>query len=286
MTKVEQYVGPEAFHAEGPVWWPGWGGLRYVDMFAGDVVTVSANGEIRRENFGEIAAVVRPRSDGGMVVAIERGFVLVDASGSVEWGAEKLIALEDRKIRMNDGGCDPHGRFYVGSMAYDQTPGAGVLYRLDRDHSIHTILTGVTVSNGLAWSPRGDLAYYVDTPTLRIDVFDYDESTGLTNRRPLVTIDPASGFPDGITVDSEGAIWVALYRGGAVNRYLPDGRLDHRIELPVSQVTACTFGGPAADQLFITTSRENLAADEQPEAGSVYVATVGVAGMPVLPFGG
>jgi sugar lactone lactonase YvrE len=187
---------------------------------------------------------------------------------------------------MNEGDCDPDGRFYCGSMAYDITPGAGTLYRLDSDGTTTTVLTGVTISNGLAWSPDGGTAYYVDTPTQRIDVFDYDTARGLTERRTLLTIPADAGAPDGLTVDSEGRIWVALWGGSAVRCYEPTGTLVEQLTLPVSQVTACTFGGADLDELYITTSREGMAADDEPRAGALFRARPGATGRPASRYAG
>jgi sugar lactone lactonase YvrE len=168
-------------------------------------------------------------------------------------------------------------------MAYDQQPGAASLYRLDADGMVTVVLTGVTVSNGLEWSPDGSLAYYNDTATHRIDVFDYDGD--LSGRRPFVQL-PDDGNPDGLTVDAAGGVWTALYGSGTVHRYSPDGALTDVIELPTPQVTACTLGGPQLDQLFITTSQENLSPGEDPLAGSLFRADVGVPGRPVRQFAG
>jgi sugar lactone lactonase YvrE len=187
---------------------------------------------------------------------------------------------------MNEGGCDPDGRFYCGSMAYEERPGAGALYRLDPDDSVHVVLENVTISNGLEWSPDGSRAYYNDSPTQRIDVFDYDSESGLSGRRPFAEVPAEVGLPDGLTVDEEGGVWVALYGGGSVRRYTPEGMLDEVIEVPAKQVTACTFGGSGLDQLFITTSREDLKPSEDPLAGSLFRAAVGVAGLPVREFVG
>ena len=145
---------------------------------------------------------------------------------------------------MNEGGCDPDGRFWCGSMAYDQRPDGAALHRLDPDGSARRVLDGVTVSNGLDWSPDGSLAYYDDTATGRVDVFDYDPATGLTGRRPFVELS-AGEQPDGLTVDADGGVWVAVNGSGVVRRYRADGVLDGVVELPTAKVTACTFGGPA-----------------------------------------
>jgi sugar lactone lactonase YvrE len=171
-------------------------------------------------------------------------------------------------------------------MAYDKRPGAGAVFRLDPDLSIEPVLDDVTVSNGLEWSPDGTIAYYNDTDTLRTDVFDYDAETGLTNRRAFVAHSPEDGRPDGLTVDSEGGVWIAMNRAGAVRRYGTDGSLDCVLELPVSKVTACTLGGSDLDELFITTSREDLPPDAEPQAGALFRARVEVSGLPVREFAG
>ena len=232
---------------------------------------------------GAIAAALRPRRGGGAVIAVERGFILEGPDG----GLEPLPDLwSDAGLRMNEGGCDPDGRFYCGSMAYDKAPGRGTVYRLDSDRTVSVVFGGSTISNGLAWSPDGSLAYYIDSATRRVDVFDYTTDGGLTGRRTLVELPDGAGDPDGMTVDAHGHLWVALYAGSAVRRYRPDGTLDGVIELPVTNVTACTFAGADLDQLVITTSREGLPDGAQPQAGSLFRSRPGVTGLPVLEFAG
>jgi sugar lactone lactonase YvrE len=218
-------------------------------------------------------------------LALERCFALLDQDGgAVDVGAE---LWSDTTVRMNDGDCDPEGRFYCGSMAYDATNGRGALYRLDPDGTTTVVLSGVTISNGLAWAPSGDMVYYVDSLTERIDAFDYDPATGaFSNRHPLVEIPRERGLPDGLTVDAAGGIWAALYGGSAVHRYVPEGTLDMVVELPVRNVTSCAFGGPGLEDLYITTSRHGLADGEEREAGSLYCVTPGMNGQPTRLFGG
>jgi sugar lactone lactonase YvrE len=214
------------------------------------------------------------------VIGVERGFALEAPDGTLTHLPE---LWDGDAVRMNEGGCDPDGRFYCGSMAYDKQPGAASLYRLDPDGSVHVVLDRVTISNGLDWSPDGTLAYYSDTATGSVAVFDYDAETGLTGRRTFVD---TAARPDGLTVDAEGGVWVALVNLGVVRRYLPDGTLDDVVELPVRRVTACTFGGPSLTELFITTSREGLDPGDDPPAGSLFRANVGVTGQPVREFAG
>ena len=192
---------------------------------------------------------------------------------------------------MNEGGCDPDGRFHCGTMAYAKTPGAANLYRLAPGPDggageVDVVLTGATTSNGLEWSPDGTRAYYNDTPTRQVAVFDYSREEGLTNRRVLVDVLDGEGKPDGLTVDAEGGIWVAVISHGQIHRYTPEGALDEVIEVPVQKTTACTFGGDDLGTLYITTSWENLERGEDPLAGALFAVRPGVTGLPARPFAG
>ncbi|MFE5716360.1 SMP-30/gluconolactonase/LRE family protein [Streptomyces sp. NPDC056501] len=187
--------------------------------------------------------------------------------------------------RMNDAAVDPAGRLLAGTMAYDESPGAGSLYRLDGDGLV-TLLDSVTISNGLGWSPDGSRLYYADSPTGRVDVFAYDpESGALSDRRPFAVLD--RGVPDGLTVDSAGRVWVAVWGGGEVLAFEADGTRHARVELPASHVTSCAFAGPARDVLVITTATEGLAEDRrraEPDAGRLFVCRPGATGLPTTPY--
>jgi sugar lactone lactonase YvrE len=252
-------------------------------MLAGDVLALAADGAVTRRHVGNVAAAIRPRSKGGMVIGVQRGFALEDVDGRLRQLPELWT---DPGVRMNEGGCDPDGRFYCGAMPYDKSPGGAALYRLDTDGSSSVVLENVTISNGLDWSADGSRAYYNDTATYRVDVFDYDSKSGLSARRTFVDLSAQQLRPDGLTIDAEDGIWVALSNGGAVRRYSPDGKLDDVVELPVRKVTACAFGGPGLRDLFITTSREGLEPDRDPSAGALFRATPGVTGLPVREFAG
>jgi sugar lactone lactonase YvrE len=284
VTAAEQLTAPLAVHAEGPVWYPGWGGLRWVDMLAGDILHLTDAGAVERWSVGRVAAAFRPRAGGGVVIATERDFVVADEAG----GPVRTVAqvFTDPAIRFNEGGCDPSGNFIVGTMAYAETPGAGSVYRLSPAGSVDVVLSGVTISNGLAWTADGTTAYYNDTRTQRIDAFSWDPERGLHDRRPFVQVDEADGGPDGLTVDAEGGVWTALYGGGAVRHYDRTGVLDGVIDVAAPQVTACTLGGDRLDRLFITTSREGEDEARYPSAGAVFVADVGTPGLPVLAYAG
>lgn len=276
-----------AYHGEGPVWWEATGCLRFVDMLHGAVIEVDDDASHRRLAVpSRVASVIRPRTGGGALVATERGVALGRAEDLSD--LEEVVELySDPTIRTNEGGCDPDGRLWIGTMSWERVAGAAKVYRWDGPGARPVeAWGGATTANGLGFSPDGTRAYWVDTPTCTITVLDYDAQAGLVNPRPWVVIEEGAGKPDGLTVDAEGGVWVALHRGGAVRRYDAEGRLSAVVEVEVSKVTACAFGGDGLDRLFITTSRENLPDDVEPASGSLYVAEAGVTGLAPLPFRG
>jgi sugar lactone lactonase YvrE len=268
-------------HGEGAVWSNAWGGLRFVDLLTGAVLALASSGTVTRQTVGRVAACVRPRATGGMVVAVERGFASYDADGvrQRDW---QLWA--DPGVRMNEGSCDPDGRFWCGSTAYDESPGAGSLYRLDVDGSTSTPMSGLTIPNGLGFSPDGQTAYHADSATQEVAAYDYDPVQGLVERRTFVRIAVEEGCPDGLTVDADGRVWVAIWAGGQVRCYSPSGQLEAVVEVAAHQTTSCTFGGPDLRDLYVTTSRRGLGESAEPGAGAVFAARPGAAGQPVLPF--
>lgn len=227
------------------------------------------------------------RVAGGFVAATDRGFALLEPSGDLLEVAP--VEADEQATRMNDGKCDPAGRFWAGTMAYDARPGAGALYCLEPDLRSRRVLDAVTISNGLAWSHDATTLYYVDSPTRGIDAFDYDLGTGrIDNRRRIVDVD-GDGLPDGMSIDADGCLWVALWAGGEVRRYTPTGGCDARVRLPVTQVTSCAFGGASLETLFITTASEELGPAEranQPLAGALFACAPGVTGAPAALFAG
>jgi len=292
-VKAERITDRIAYHGEGPMWDAALGRLLMVDMLAGDVLELGdpmaagVPARITRHHVGSpVAAALRPRSAGGYVVATEHGFSLFDEGFEPERSLPDVVT--DAGVRMNDGGCDPQGRFYCGTMAYDESPGAGTLYRLDPDGRTQAVLEGVGVSNGLQWSEDGNTAYYVDTLTGRIDAFEFDGADGaFTRRRRFAEVDPSDGFPDGLAVDADGGVWTALWQGGQVRRYDGSGTLTAVIEVPgASRTTAAAFGGERLDTLYITTSRQGLGDDAEPHAGSLFAVQPGVSGRPLPVFAG
>jgi len=229
------------------------------------------------------------RSSGGLVLAVRDGFGALDpASGRFDMIAP--VEADDPTIRMNDGKVDPAGRFWAGTMGVDHRPGVGTLYRLDPDLRVSPMVTGVSISNGLDWSLDGRTMYYIDTPTRRVDRFAFEVATGsIAERTPAVAIRDGAGSPDGMTVDAEGFLWVALWDGWSVERYSPDGRLDRRVEVPAAQTSSCAFGGPDLDLLFITTAQEGFPPGghpDQPHAGGLFVCRPGVRGRGPFQFAG
>jgi len=196
--------------------------------------------------------------------------------------------------RFNDGKCDPAGRFWAGTMlngAGESDPPHGSLYSLDAHHHVQHRLSGVRISNGICWSPDKTTMYFVDSPNRWVDAFDYDDATGaIGNRRVAVTVPREYGMPDGMTIDAEGMLWVAGWGGGQVSRWDPaTGKFLETIAVPASQSSACAFGGPNLDELYITSARIGLDAAtlaHEPHAGSLFVARPGVKGTEAFEFAG
>jgi len=282
MIQAEQFTPVCTFHGEGPLWDARRERLLLVDLLAGAVVEVDAGGAVARHEVDRVVAALRPRRQGGFIAALERGLALLDERFRVQ---ERFPVELPEGVRFNDGGCDPRGRFYIGSMAYDFTEGAAALYRLGSDGRLHVAVDAVTISNGIQWSADGALAYYNDTATGRVDVFDADPATGaLSNRRVHARIE-GPGAPDGMAIDVEGGLWVALWGGGAVVRIDPDGTVSERIALPVPQVTACAFGADGS-RLFITTSRDGAPDEALGSSGAVFACSPGVRGATVHAYAG
>jgi sugar lactone lactonase YvrE len=266
--------------SEGPGWDEERQELLWVDILGRRFHRATLTADGRPDQVHTIAldrhpGAAAPVAGGGYVLAADQGFLLVDDDGSVVELAQPEAGRTD--VRMNDGACDPQGRFWAGTMAYDESPGAGTLYRLELDGRCSTVLTGLTISNGIGWSPDGATMYLSDSGAGSVDAFDFDGATGaIGGRRTLVQIDQPGRAPDGLTVDEQGDLWVGIYGGWAVNRYSPDGSLRDTVRIPAAQATSCAFGGPDRSTLFVTTGRERLdeaALERQPDAGRVFAVT-------------
>ncbi|MEM3844841.1 MAG: SMP-30/gluconolactonase/LRE family protein, partial [Candidatus Parvarchaeota archaeon] len=177
------------------------------------------------------------------------------------------------------------GRFWAGTLNLEEKDPLGALYKIERNHSVTKMVDKVTISNGIAWSPDNRIMYYIDSPTKRVDAFDYDVESGtISNRRTVVEIPDNSGVPDGMTSDSEGMIWIAHWGGWKVSRWNPyNGKLIEVVNVPVERVTSCVFGGDNLDELYITTARRGLSKKDlrkQPNAGGIFRYKTHTKGMP------
>ncbi len=286
------WSGSPGLLSEGPRWDEERQELLWVDILGrqihrGTLAADGSLGHLLTISLDRDVGAVAPALASGYVVAAGPGFLFLDEDGSVREMAQPEDGRTD--VRMNDAACDPQGRFWAGTMAYDESPGAGTLYRLELDASCTTVLTGLTIANGIGWSPDGSTMYLNDSGTGCLETFRFDSGSGaITNRRTLVRSEQPGVVPDGLTVDAEGGIWVAWWGGGAVNRYASDGSLLISVRLPVERPTSCAFGGPELETLFVTTAREGLDEDalaRQPDCGRVFaISGLGVRGLPCQPY--
>ena len=264
---------------EGPHWDESLSRLSWVDIPAGDLWSSTMDETqppTREQHFADDLGVAVPHGRGWICAVGPALMLVIDSQISAS------VQLETPGARLNDGKVDPQGRFWVGSKGHGNEPGRGHLYRLDRDGTAHQVLDGLTISNGLGWSPDESTMYVTDSPTGNIYAFDFDaESGAIDNRRILIHLDANEGAPDGLCVDSEGAIWTALWGGSSVRRYGPDGELLGIVDVAASHVTSCAFIGPDLRTLAITTAKDELPPDilaQEPHAGSVFLAQVDIAG--------
>jgi sugar lactone lactonase YvrE len=272
---------------EGPVWDVSRGLLWWVDILAGHVYAVDpVSGTGDRFEAGDAVGTVGLTRSGGLVLALADGFALAGADGQ-DLTRVPGFSIDRTALRFNDGKPDPWGNFVAGTMAWNESGNPpGSLYRLSPDGEVTELFGGVGLSNGLDWTDDRRLFYYSDTTIGRVDVFDCDPDTGeLSGRRPFVD----AAQPDGLTLDAEGCLWLAVWGSGEVRRYTPDGRLDTVVRLPAWQVTSAAFGGPDLSTLYITCAWEGLTPAEraeQPHAGDIFALTPGVQGRPPFRFAG
>ncbi|WP_284642897.1 SMP-30/gluconolactonase/LRE family protein [Paenibacillus silviterrae] len=281
----------QATLGEGPAWDHRQGLLYWVDIIGKRVhlynPKLRSNRTIQLE---QLVGAAVPRKEGGLVLAMQNGLHLLDLE------TEQVRFLVDPEQdqpgnRFNDGKCDSAGRFWAGTMDMKEEAPRGSLYCLEPDGTLHKKISGVTTSNGMGWSPDDRIMYYIDSPTRKVSAFDFELSTGvISNGRTLFTIPEGEGFPDGMTVDAEGMLWVAQWDGWQVSRWNPaTGERIGQIRLPVARVTSCTFGGDNDDELYITTARIGLSEQElaeQPHAGGLFRIRPGVKGRATSFYGG
>lgn len=284
--KFEQITDAIANHGEGPVWWAATSEMRFLDMLAGEVIALDQAGNTRRLTVGaQVAACLRPRVGGGAIVARTRDIAVCRDEDLTDLTTVTGDFIDEAK-RFNEGGCDPDGRFYAGNMSWKKTVGESALYCLaDTQSEPELVLDGVTTSNGIGFSPDHRLAYYNDTETMTTSVFDYSPEEGLTNRRVFVKYAAKDGRPDGLCIDSEGGVWVAMNRAGHVRRYSPEGTMDACIDVPATMTTALAFGGNDLGTIFVTTSCLSAPDEEKTRAGALFAGNFGIKGLAPLAFG-
>ncbi len=277
---------------EGPFWDAAAGRLHWVDILSGAISSYTpSTGKRTRTMLPTLVGAAVPKASGGYIAATREGFADVTADGA--W-ATRLHILDDG-TRMNDAKCDPGGRLWAGSTQMDFAAGQGALHMLDTEGRTETVLDGLTLPNGLGWSPDERTFYLVDTVARELNAFDTDTGdtdTGgirLSSRRVLKTFGEGTGLPDGLTVDSDGCLWVAMWGGARIVRVSPEGSVIGEVPVPVAQPSSCVFGGPRLDVLYVTTAREGLDAalpDTAVDGSVLAVSGLGVTGLPSVRFGG
>jgi sugar lactone lactonase YvrE len=287
---IELEYDAKAKLGEGPCWDARNNLLYWVDIERFELhVYNPATKTDRAINVGQHIGAAVVRQAGGLLVALREGFFHLDL------GTEKLAHIVDPEPerpdnRFNDGKCDPAGRFWAGTMHLPETEmHCGHLYSLDTNLNVRRRVDDVSISNGLAWSADEKTMYFVDSPTRVCVAFDYDKASGdINNRRVVIEIPEGYGWPDGMTIDAEGMLWIALWDGWRVCRFNPNnGALLDEIPLPVARPTSCVFGGENLDTLYITSASTRLPAEalaEQPLAGGIFKAKPGVKGTATFEF--
>lgn len=275
---------------EGPLWHPLEQALFFVDIERRQLFRLApASGEAWSWRLPSRIGCFAFRRDGSLVVALEDGFWFFEpATGGLRPIVDPEPGLAGN--RFNDGRVDPRGRFFAGTMDMAEKAPTGSLWRLDPDLSVHAVERGIGISNGIDWSPDGRLMYHTDSLARSIYVYDYDPASGeARDRRLFAQLAAGEGFPDGLCVDAEGFVWSAIWDGARLLRFDPEGRVEREIRLPVPRPTACGFGGPALDTLYVTTARIGLSVEalaQAPLSGAVLAFQPGVRGRPTTMFAG
>lgn len=278
--EVELALDARAVLGESVLWRSEARTLHWVDIRLCEVHTLHMpDGQHTSFKTAQAVGAIVPAKGGGFAAALATGFYLLDDQGVVRRIAEPDGLVP--KLRMNDGKCDRRGRFWAGTQIMrGEMRGKGYFWRLDTDGSVHAALTGITTSNGLVWSADDTVLYYIDTPTFTVMAYAFNlESGTLGTGTACVAVPREYGYPDGMTIDREGMLWIAQWGGYAVRRYDPrTGECIGVLPVPASKVTCCCFGGENLDTLYITTARENTDTSEEPLAGGIFKADVGTQG--------
>lgn len=290
-SKVELVLDTKSALGEGAIWNPKNNLLYWVNI-TGETLNIynPATCENKELRTGQSTSSVVPSESGKVIVSLQNGIYQMDIST----GSKKFIVDPDSIItenRYNDGKCDPAGRFWVGTMRSGGEENNGALYRFDGDGSAHLMLEGVSISNGIVWSHDHTKMYYIDTPTRKVQAFDYDNETGtISNGHVAIEIPKETGAPDGMTIDENGNLWIALWGGAAVSCWNPEtGDLIDKIEVPAMNVTSCAFGDDDFGTLYITSATQGLekeALEKYPLSGGLFKVSPGVKGVPAYFFKG
>jgi sugar lactone lactonase YvrE len=288
--QTDVVVEHKCFLGEGPVWDAKRKVICWLDILNGEIHEYATEQKMHKvipvhQLIGSLAVC----TNGNFIAALQNGFAFIDKiSGEIKMIADPESYLSNN--RFNEGKCDPAGRFWAGTMSLSEEPNAGSVYVVEKDLSITKRIESVTISNGLAWSINHKTFYFIDTPTFEVAAYDYNKYSGhISNKRTIIKIASEDGYPDGMTIDNEGMLWIAHWDGWQVTRWNPvSGEKIHSIQLPVSKVTSCTFGGENYGDLYITSAKIGLREDElekQPLAGSLFVLrNCGFQGMPAFEF--
>ena len=283
--KLELLHDTKAYLGEGPVW-----DVRTQTLYWLDILNkrIYAGGELLIE-LDEFIGCIAPRKSGGLILT-KRASIWTLESASVRATLLLPLTAEPTDNRFNDGKCDPRGRFIAGTMDNNETDPTGTLYSFD-GKSITKLLSDVTISNGMAWSPDLKTFYYIDTPTREVRAFDYDLETGtIANSRKAIYIPETLGWPDGMTSDTQGNLWIAMWGGAKMTKWNPNtGELLEQIPVPAMNVSSCVFGGKNMNELYITSARKGLddaTLMQYPLTGGVFRLETDVEGMPTFEFAG
>jgi sugar lactone lactonase YvrE len=293
MTKIQSecVFSGGAVLAEGPVWDERTQQLYWIDIERGRICRFDPDSKSNQEwILGTRVGFAVLTDQGDMLAGTQEGLIRFSCQTGTS-SSYATVETDLPKNRFNDGKVDPQGRLWAGTMSVEEAEGAGSLYRVTGTESIVRQVSSVTISNGLAWTADSSTVYYIDSPTRRVDAFDFAADSGeLSNRRTAIALEEGIGYPDGMTIDSEDMIWVALWEGWGVGRFNPKtGEMVAKVEVPVACVTSCCFGGANQDELYITTASRDLKGEDrpkQPDAGGIFVARPGVKGTPSLRFKG
>ncbi|MEO2045064.1 MAG: SMP-30/gluconolactonase/LRE family protein [Pirellulales bacterium] len=289
MAEVERLT-DSALLGEGPCWHAEEKVLYWVDILGKNLHRYDPLSKTDHTwQFDQTVGTVAPRTSGGLLLALRHGFAFFDSSSGK---IEQLAPVEPNlKTRFNDGKCDPRGRFWCGTMDLQEKESIGNFYRMDANQAITKIASNIGVSNGMGWSPDHSTMYYIDSPTRCVFSFDYDLETGdVANRRVALELSEDQGYPDGMTVDNEGMIWLAHWGAARICRWSPTtGTVLERYDTPAPHTSACCFGGKDLSDLYITTARDGLTdtqLEDFPESGCLFRLKTSVCGSPTFAYAG